>query len=825
MTKQRDVLARLASAETLEEQTWVVTEQLLSQMSRAVREAMLAVAVPHWFNEGVLRALLPERDDKVGSVYEKLLGFSFVEPHGKQGYRLHELTRKATIGYLSREKPEWYEELSRRAKQYFEKVPRDNERIEAVYHEFAFDEAAACHGLVDLFWDLDYRDETAAMSLLLTYVGEHGARLGPLTKLWLRYLEGRRLVVAREWEKAEAALQPLVVEAKGTAVEPWVLIELAKMQERAGYVVRARAEYSRALALAQAFGDNRCIARACGCLGDSLSRHEQFEEATKYYEMALAIDHKRKDQKRECEQLRGLGDVYLRRKWWKEAEGYYRQSLELAQSLPDITLGAWALNGLGLLEEKMQHWAEAIEWYEQSRKLFEDLNQYGNVGKAVCDIGDVLRQAKRYEEAEAAYKGAAETYLEIGDRVEEAWTFNRLGILEAARQQWDAAIGWYERAREVSEELHQPANVALITRNIGVVLRDAKRYEEAEAAYREAAETYREIRDRVAEAGTFNHLGILEAARQQWDAAIGWYERARQVFVELKQPANAAVVTCNIGDVLAGAKRYEEAEAAYQAAVETYRGIGDRVEEAWTFNRLGVLEEARQQWDAATGWHERAREVFEELKQPANAAVVTRNIGNVLRDARRYEEAETAYGKVVDMFQALRDLQEQSETLLSLGNLYRTQHKVDAAIASYQQAIQAYDRNWDAHLALGLLQLKDEPEHAEQACQRSLNGFPVHKILAHVGIAATAAVRSEPSQVRKELEIAQGLLAEAQERHTAPRSQLEALRIVVSAPAAPKQALQDSKAFDLGAVPVEERDLIEIALGYLSVLANQLLMN
>jgi tetratricopeptide (TPR) repeat protein len=373
--------------------------------------------------------------------------------------------------------------------------------------------------------------------------------------------------------------------------------------------------------------------------------------------------------------------------------------------------------------------------------------------------------------------------------------------------------------------LRQPARVAFVTRHIGGVLRDAKRYEEAEAAFQRAVETYQKIGDREEEATTFDDLGLLEAAREQWDAAIGWYERAREVFVELKQPANAAKVTCNIGDVLRQAKRYAEAEAAYKGAAETYRQIRDRVEEAWTFSRLGDLERARQQWDAAIGWYEQARQVFEELRQPANVALVTRNIGDVLRDAKRYEEAEATYGKVVDMFQALRNLQERGKTLFALGNLYRVQGNVEAAMTSYQGAIQAYDRNWDAHLALGLLQLKDEPERAEQTCQHALNGFPVHKILAHVGIAATAAVRSEPTRVQAEIEIAQESLAEAQEKHTVPRSQLEALRIVVGAPAVPKQALQDSKAFDLGAVPVEERDLIEIALGYLSVLANQLLMN
>lgn len=663
MVAKRDVLTRISEAKTLEERTWIITDQLLSAVSERVREAALAVAVPHWFNEKVLRALLPGLGDEIGSVYERLVEFSFVEPHGRRGFRLHELTRKAVIGHLVAEKREWYKELSQRARQYFEKLPGDNERVEAVYHEFVGDEANAVRKLLDLFWDLDYRDETAAMSLLLDYIGEFTDNLSSATRLWLRYLEGRRLVVARQWEQAAGVLDSLTAEATNTPVEPWVLIELAKMAERAGNDVVARNGYERALALAQRLEDDRCIARACGCLGDSLSRQEQFKEAIEYYERALAIDRKRKDRVRECEQLRELGDVYLRRKWWETAEDYYRQSLELARSLADVTLEAWALNRLGRLEENMQHWDAAIEWYRQSQALFEGLNQHSRVAIVLHDIGDVLVQAKRYEEAE---------------------------------------------------------------------------------------ETYRQV-------------------------------------------------------------------------VEVYGELGDRVAEAWTLNSLGVLEEERQQWEAAIEWYERAREVFETLKQPGRSAFVTCNIGSVLRSAKRYQEAEAAYRQAVDTFRQLRDFEEQSESLLALGHLYRKQNRAEEARTTYQQAIQVWDRNWDAHLALGWLQLSARPRETEQACQRALNGLPVHEILAHVGLATAAAVRGQVSQVQTELKTARELLGVAETKYTVVKSQLEALRIVTTVLDAPTQALQDSQAFDLEAVLAIERDLIEIAFGYLSVLAQRLM--
>ena len=120
MTENNNILKRISDAQTLEQTAWIVTDHLLSKLPD-LREPVLAVAVPHWFNQEVLQALLPENDLEIDPLYEKLLKLSFVRTHGEtQGYRIHELTRKAIIGYLESEEPHRYKILSERAKQYYE---------------------------------------------------------------------------------------------------------------------------------------------------------------------------------------------------------------------------------------------------------------------------------------------------------------------------------------------------------------------------------------------------------------------------------------------------------------------------------------------------------------------------------------------------------------------------------------------------------------------------------------------------------------------------------------------------------------------------------
>src|SRR5574341_1838446 len=93
MPDHSDLLKKLDSADSLEQTAWIITDQLLSSMPD-VRDAVLAAAIPHWFNKDVLDALLDRKSVNVDSIYERIIGLSFVEPHGILGYRLHDLTRK-----------------------------------------------------------------------------------------------------------------------------------------------------------------------------------------------------------------------------------------------------------------------------------------------------------------------------------------------------------------------------------------------------------------------------------------------------------------------------------------------------------------------------------------------------------------------------------------------------------------------------------------------------------------------------------------------------------------------------------------------------------
>ena len=113
-----DILARLQAAQSEAEREWVVLEFSLDGLAPALREAVWAAAVPHWFDAAMLAALLDKPLEETEALVAELARLSFVEPFPGRGYNIHERTRTLLLERLWREAPDRYQELSRNAAEY-----------------------------------------------------------------------------------------------------------------------------------------------------------------------------------------------------------------------------------------------------------------------------------------------------------------------------------------------------------------------------------------------------------------------------------------------------------------------------------------------------------------------------------------------------------------------------------------------------------------------------------------------------------------------------------------------------------------------------------
>src|SRR5271166_3324928 len=125
------------------EKDWRLTEMLLDTAFPEIKDAVVAAAIPHWFDAAVMACLLNEPEAGQNNVYEQISVLPIAERFGDLGTALHERTRKAILYHLIKEKPQRLKEYNRRAYDYFAKYGDPERQAEACYHQMALDPAKA----------------------------------------------------------------------------------------------------------------------------------------------------------------------------------------------------------------------------------------------------------------------------------------------------------------------------------------------------------------------------------------------------------------------------------------------------------------------------------------------------------------------------------------------------------------------------------------------------------------------------------------------------------------------------------------------------------
>lgn len=113
---------------------------------KAIRRALLAAAVPHWFDPTFLSALLAVDETEAERLHGHLCALEAVEPflaRGERAVNVHESARLALREHLRKSDPEQWRTLAERARAYVSASSSIHARIEALHHLFAIDQEAA----------------------------------------------------------------------------------------------------------------------------------------------------------------------------------------------------------------------------------------------------------------------------------------------------------------------------------------------------------------------------------------------------------------------------------------------------------------------------------------------------------------------------------------------------------------------------------------------------------------------------------------------------------------------------------------------------------
>lgn len=563
-----------------------------------LRTALLAAAVPHWFDTAFLATLMDTTVEEAGTLMEKLGRLTNVEPfpaRGEGACNVHEASRVALRQRLRNTEPDLWQTYAQRAYDHLKGGSETHERIEALYHLFASDMEAAAPACEALDRELRNHPATrSALCLALTELkGEawlSGAALveALLTPLWYRASRGE---VSLLEDEAQTLLGLAQAHARPDRVsEAYVL--LGDVHRAHGGLARAKECFEEGLRLLREamqgnpdheewqrdlsvvlneLGD---VAKAQGDLAGAL---HFFTESKAIRERLVASDPANSGWQRDLSvSLSKLGDV-------AEAQG------DLAGALRCFTEGKTIRERLAASDPANADW---------QRALSVSLSKLGTVAQEQGDLAGALRC---FAEGKAILAGlAASDPTNAGCQRDLSASLGRLGDLSQEQGDLAEALRFFTEANTIRGRLaaSDPANAGW-QRDLSVLLSKLGNVAQEQGDLAEALRFFTEaktIRERLAESDPANagwqrdlsvslsRLGDVAQARKDLEGAWGYLKQGLQIAERLaaSDPSNAGwqrglSVSCwNLAGLAVKRGKAAEARRQNQRAYEVLKGMKER---------------------------------------------------------------------------------------------------------------------------------------------------------------------------------------------------------------------------------------------------------
>jgi tetratricopeptide (TPR) repeat protein len=450
-----DFLSHLQTAKSDEEREWLVMQFSLNNLTPAMREAVWAAAIPHWFDTGFLDALLAKRGFGDSPDYQSLLSLSFVETFPGRGHNVHDRSRSLLLKHLWQDASDWFRELSRRAADYCSQqdLADTGWYIEAVYHLLI---SEPDDGVVQLQstgrkWHNSPNFAYDKVEAMLRIAREHADanRLSLRGVGWTLFWEA---LLDCDYSRYDAAKSKL-------------------LQINANFNI-----------------DGDLVADSALLLGTVHRILGEYEAAKIKYKEALELYRQIDDQLGEANCIRAQGIVHRILREYEAAKYLFQAALTLFRQLKTQLGEANCVRALGDVHLELDEYAEAAARYGEALALYRQIKNPLGEAHCVWALGYFYQVQGEYQKARMYYENALAMYRRIGHRLGEINCISGLADLDLQAGQWSKAEEKYQQALDYYESIHMAHNAALALYHLGLAAKGAGHLERARNYYQSALE-------------------------------------------------------------------------------------------------------------------------------------------------------------------------------------------------------------------------------------------------------------------------------------------------------------------------------------------------
>ncbi len=343
-----DLLAQLTEAKTEEESWKIIIQSYFQTLPEKLSKAVWTIAVPHWFNESILRALFPDSKNDLREIYQQLVKLPFVQDFPERGHNIFQSNRQAILRNLWKENRKKFINISTLAKEYFKQYreKKTEAQIEYLYHLVVVNSEQGAKEIREIcaewnnkfcFAELEY-----LVNSLLEQVEEN--RVQGLAKAVIFYRQARAaLRLDQPSEVLKEILQNLYIAEE----------------------------------ILHKYRDKNLQADILQTIGDTLISLNKYQEAREKYHQSLELYKEQDDSLNIANVLQSLGTVYCKLQICRESLGYYESALNLFYKIDDVlgqanTLSAImdVLKNYNLFDDKSCELSEKIHSHVSRSSIY-----------------------------------------------------------------------------------------------------------------------------------------------------------------------------------------------------------------------------------------------------------------------------------------------------------------------------------------------------------------------------------------------------------------------------------------------------------------------
>jgi class 3 adenylate cyclase/Tfp pilus assembly protein PilF len=221
------------------------------------------------------------------------------------------------------------------------------------------------------------------------------------------------------------------------------------------------------LALAKKLGWDNRLNEIYNSIGSNLFVIGNFDRALKYFNLALELNLKAKNEKEIANNYGNIGNVYYNMSDFTAALGYYQKALTLDTKINNQEGIAVDLGSIGDIHSVLYEHKEAINYYNQALKIYDKMNNRRGVATTLGNIGTTYNELKQYKKALKHFEKALEIWTLFENKLGVATNLGNIANSYYNMSDYSRALEYYEKSLSINQKLGNKFGTASMMGNLG----------------------------------------------------------------------------------------------------------------------------------------------------------------------------------------------------------------------------------------------------------------------------------------------------------------------------------------------------------------------